>query len=118
MARRVPALAPPYFRLRVYPSCLATGRRTSGQELRSPAPDKPLEFIKDLRIPPAMGYFLFHGLKRLGDGKRVLIWPDRSQRVINVNYLQHPGGNGDCLSSETIWIPRAIEPLMMVAEDG
>jgi len=82
------------------------------------APNKPLELLKNVRIPPNFSYLLFHGLKCIGNGKGLFIWSFGCQRIKNIDNLQHPGGNRDGVSSKPIWITGAVELLVMMTNDG
>ena len=92
-------------------------RCAAREEICGTASDQPLELVEDVRIPPAFGDFLFHRLQCIGDGKGRLIRPIGSQSVINIDDLQHSGGNWDGLSPKPIWIPRAIEFFVVVSND-
>src|SRR5216684_6840262 len=96
---------------------LAAGHRPARKEVCRAAPNQPLELVKDVRIPPSLGYFLFHRLQRIGDGKGLLIRSVGGQGVININNLQHTRGNRDSLAPKPIRVARAVELLVVMPDD-
>src|SRR5258708_30408512 len=97
---------------------LAAGRRPARKEVCGAAPNQPLELVEDVRIPPSPGYFLFHRLQRIGDGKGFLVRSVGSERVINIDNLQHTCGNWYSFSPKPIGVARAVELLVVVPNDG
>ena len=93
------------------------GRCAPRQEICGTAPYELLKLVENMRIPPTFANLLFHGLQRIGDGKGVLIRSLGGQCIVNVDNLQHPGGNGDRFPSQSVRISRSVEFLMMMPDD-
>ena len=72
---------------------LAPGRRSAGQEIGCAVPDQLFKLVEHSRIPPPPGYFLFHRLQCIGDGKGGLVWSLGRQGIVHIDNLQDSGGN-------------------------
>src|SRR5579872_2695477 len=80
--------------------------------------DHAFEGVKDFRVPPTFGHFFAHGSQRLDGGECLLVWPFRSQRVVDIHNLKHAGGDRYRIFAKAVGISRAVVPLVMMTDDG